>query len=300
MSALSPSEGSQPSALPNGEWTEGAETPGPVTDRTEPGDFAGPTPEGIRGPFFQKLGKRKLQGRDAKILVTAQDGQTGVGKSNLCDFLAHVSDTTAGGFAPVKITIEPERFIEMYSELEMGSAMVMEEAEQFDSRRSQRNENVEGSHKWQQARVRQIVAYLNLPDPSMIDRRFEKLCDFWINVERRGEARIYQKKIHSTKKKVYYKTVQTLEWPNMDRSKTFKAMDKLKDGLLEGETGKDGLIRESEAERRVERAERDAKEECRDAWIKALKAHGWTGKEIARLPTVDVKGARVNQIARGE
>lgn len=282
------------------EWEEDVETPGPVTERIESGDFDGAPPEGIRGPFFRRLGQRKLQGRDAKVLVTAQDGQTGVGKSNLCDFLGHVSDTTPEGFGPEKITIETQRFIELYNELSMGSSLVMEEAEQFDSRRSQRNENVEGSQTWQQARVREIIAYLNLPDPSMIDRRFEKLADFWINVERRGQARIYQKKIHSTKKQVYYKTLQVLEWPNMDPSATFQAMDDLKDGLLEGETEKDGLIRESEAEQRVDRAVSNAKQECRDAWIVALKDRGWTGKEIASLPTIDVNGARVNQIARGE
>lgn len=286
--------------LPPGEWDDDAQTPGNVTERTEPGDFDGPTPEGIQGPFFQKLGKRKLQNRDAKVLVTAKDGQTGVGKSNLCDFLGYVSDTTEAGFGPEKVVIEPARFLELYGELAPGSALVMEEAEQFDSRRAQRNENVEGSQKWQQGRVRQIIAFLNLPDPSMIDRRFEKLCDFWINVERRGAARIYEKKIHSTKKRVYYRTVQTLEWPNMDGSTTFRAMDQLKGGLLDGETGKDGLIRESEAQRRVEKAEKDAKEAYRDEWIRTLKSLGWTGKDIAALPTIDVGGARVNQIARGE
>lgn len=282
------------------EWSETVETPGPVTDRTKQGDFDGVPPEGLRGPYFQQLGRRKLHGRDAKVLVTAEDGQTGVGKSNLCDFLGHASDTSNEGFAPRKITIEPARFIELYGILMPGSSLVMEEAEQFDSRRSQRNENVEGTQKWQQARVREIIAYLNLPDPSMIDRRFERLADYWINVERRGKARIYKKKIHSTKKKVYYETLQVLEWPNMDRSETYQAMDDLKDGLLDGETGKDGLIRESEAEERVEQAKRQARKEVRDEWIKALKGRGWTGEEVASLPTIEVKGARVNQIARGE
>lgn len=288
------------SVPPSEEWEEDADTPGPVTDRIQESGFDGEPPEGIQGPFFQEIGKRKLQGRDAKVLVTAAHGQTGVGKSNCCDFLGYVSDTTADGFSRTKVTIEPARFIELYGELPIGSSLVMEEGEQFDSRRGMSTENVEGSQKWQQARVRQIIAYVNLPDPSMIDRRFEKLADFWINVERRGECRIYQKKIHPIKKSVYYETMQTLEWPNMDGSDTFRAMDKLKDGLLDGETGNDGLIRESEAERRVESAVSDAKEECRDAWIQALKSEGWTGKEIAQLPTVDVSGSRVNQIARGE
>jgi len=277
-----------------------AQTSGDVTDRTRTDHFDGEPPDGIKGPLFQRLGKRRLQGRDAKILVTAKDGQTGVGKSNLCDFLGHVVDTTADGFTPEKITIETERFLELYGELPPGSALVMEEAEQFDSRRSQRTENVEGSQKWQQARVREIVALLNLPDPSMIDRRFEQLADFWINVQRRGKARVYEKKIHSTKQKVYYRLIQVLEWPNMDSSQTFQAMDSLKQALLDGDTGKDGLIRESEARKRVEQAERKARKKARNEWIQALKNRGMTGEEIAALSPVDVSGPRVNQIARGE
>ncbi len=300
MSKTSTPGDSNTSGLPGGDWQEDAETPGPVTERTMPGDWDGEPPSGIRGPYFRKLGRRKLHGRDAKVLVTAQDGQTGVGKSNLCDFLGYVSDTTPEGFGQEKVTIETERFIELYNELSQGSALVMEEAEQFDSRRSQRNENVEASHKWQQGRVREVIAYLNLPDPSMIDRRFEKLADFWINVERRGKARIYQKKIHSTKKKVYYKTLQVLEWPNMDGSTTFQAMDDLKDDLLDGETGKDGMIRESEAQKRVNKAVRDAEQSLRDEFLTAVyQETSLTASDVASLSVVDVKGSRVRQIANG-
>jgi len=176
----------------------------------------------------------------------------------------------------------------------------MEEAEQFDSRRSQRNENVEGSQKWQQARVREIIAYLNLPDPSMIDRRFEKLADFWINIECRGRARIYEKKIHSTKQSVYYKTLQTLEWPNMDASATFQAMDSLKDGLLDGETGKDGLIRESEAQERIDRAVRQAEKETRNQFLTSIyRETDLTAGDIAECSAVEIQGSRIRQIANG-
>lgn len=288
--------------LPSSEtWTEDAETPGAVTERTESGHFTGEIPSGIRGPFFQKLGKRKLQGRDAKVLVTARDGQTGIGKSNCCDFLGYVSDTTPEGFSKRKVTIETARFIELYNELPLNSALVMEEAEQFDSRRGMRNENVEGSQKWQQARVREIIAYLNLPDPSMIDRRFEKLADFWVNIERRGKARIYEKKIHATKKKVYYQTLQTLEWPNMDKSATFKSMDRLKDGLLDGETGNDGLIRESEAQDRIERAERKAAQDKRDELLSSIyKETELTASDIANCSALEIGGSRIRQIAKGD
>ena len=298
--------------VPSGPWSEDVETPGPVTDRVEEGDYGeddGPefefmeyVPEAYRGPYFRELGKRKLQGRDAKTLVTAQDGQTGVGKTNLCDHLAHVTDTTPVGFSKVKITIEPVEFIEMYNHiLPLKSALVMEEAEQFDSRRGMRNENVEGSQKWQQGRVREIMAFLNLPDPSMIDRRVERLADFWINVERRGFARIYEKKIHPTKRKVYYKTMQTFEWPNMDGSATLAAMDSLKSDLLDGETGADGLIRESEMERQIEQAKREERRRVRDELLTSIyRDTSLTAGDIAACTAVEIQGSRIRQIANGQ
>jgi hypothetical protein len=273
-------------------------TPGPVTERIDPIREVASVPSGLDGPFFREISERKQKGRDAKCLVTADDGQTGVGKSNCCDFLGYVTDTTAEGFAPHKTTIEPLRFLELYSVLEPGSAAVMEEGEQFDSRRAMRNENVEASQKWQQARVREIVALVNLPDPSMIDKRFEQLADYWINVERRGKCRIYKKKIHRTKKKIYYKTMQTLEWPNMDGSATFKRMDQMKGDLLDGEIERDSLVRESEMEKRINQAVSDAKMETRDEWIVALKQYGMNGTDIARLPNVDISSQRVNKIAK--
>jgi len=275
--------------------------PGPITDRTDDGAVDGEdVPEGIKGPFFREVGKRKQQGRDAKCLVTADHGQTGVGKSNLCDFLAYVTDTTPAGFGKDKTTIDPQEFIQMYQRLEPGSAAIMEEGEQFDSRRSNAHENVDASQTWQKGRVREIIAFVNLPSPSTIDKRFEELADFWINVERRGKARIYKKKIHRTKQTLYYKTMQTLEWPNMDGSATFEHMDRLKNDHLDDDTRDDNWVRESKVEERIEKAVREAKDEYRLEWIQSLKRFGLSGNDISSLNVVDVKGARVNQIARGE
>lgn len=281
-----------------GEFDDGLQTPGPVIERIQPRPSEIDVPSGLDGPYFRKLGRRKEEGRDSKVLVTAKDGQTGVGKSNLCDFLGYVSDTSPEGFAPEKTTIEPMRFLELYGVLAPGSAAIMEEGEQFDSRRGMTNENVEATQKWQKARVREIIAYINLPDPTMIDGRFERLCDFWINVERRGLARVYEKKIHPTKKKIYYKTVQTIEWPNMDKSATFKHMGSLKNSMLDGELDNDSLVRESEMRKEVDRAVKQAKQDTRDQWIAALKAYGMNGTDIARLPIVDITSQRVNRIAK--
>lgn len=249
------------------------------------------------GPWFREIAKRKQEGRDAKCLVTAKDGQTGIGKSNFCDFGAYVTDTTAHGFGPAKTTIDPFEFLDFYSHLPAGSAAIMEEGEQFDARRSNSNKNVDAAEKWQMARVREIVAFVNLPSPQEIDSRFERLADYWINVERRGQAKVYKKKIHPTKRKLYYKTLQTIEWPNMDGSASFEHMDALKDDRLDNGS-ESSWVRESEVRKRVEKARQQAREQERDRWIASVYRHPqFSGSDVASLPACDVGRSRVAQIA---
>jgi len=260
-----------------------------------------PVSEGISGPFYQKIGKRKLDSRDAKILVTADHAQTGIGKSNLCDFLAYVFDTTERGFHPGKVAIDPEEFFESYKVVEPGSSMVLEEAEQLDSRRAMSKENVESSQTWQKGRVREVIALLNLPSPKFIDKRMEELADFWINVEIRGRARVYEKKIHRIKQSVYYETVQVIHWPNMDGSDTFREMDKLKWDHINDESDGSGWIPRSEVEEKLERLEKDVRMEVRDKWIESLyNLTDMRAKDIAALPTLDISPQRVSQIGRGD
>ena len=257
------------------------------------------------GPFFREIAARKRQGRDAKILITAKDGQTGVGKSNLSDFLGYVLDTSPQGFGPEKVTIEPEMFLSMYTQLEPGSAAIMEEGEQFDSRRAMSSKNVDAAEKWQMARVREIVSIINLPSPAEIDSRFERLADYWINVEIRGRAKVYKKRIHPTKGKVYHETLQTLSWPNMDASATFKRMGEIKDSLLDDDTRDANWVRESDVQDRIAQAEKEAKDSLRDEFLLALydelpivAGTELTYDQVARLSVVDVGPERVGQIVR--
>jgi len=257
------------------------------------------------GPFFREIAARKDQGRDAKILITAKDGQTGVGKSNLSDFLGYVLDSSASGFGPEKVTIEPEMFLSMYNELEEGSAAIMEEGEQFDARRSQSNKNVDAAEKWQMARVREIVSIINLPSPAEIDSRFERLADYWINVEIRGRATVYKKRIHPTKGKIYHEKLQQLEWPNMDGSVTFKRMATIKDSLLDDDTRDSNWVREDEVKERIEKAEKKTKDQLRDRWIAALYnelprivGQSVTYDDLARLSVAGVGAERIGQIVR--
>lgn len=250
------------------------------------------------GPWFQEIAQRKKEGRDAKCIVTAEDGQTGVGKTNFCDFAGYVTDTSQYGFSEDKTTIDPFEFLEFYSHLPPGSACVMEEGEQFDARRSNSNKNVDAAEKWQMARVREIVAFINLPSPEEIDSRFERLADYWINVKRRGQVKVYKKKIHSTKRKLYYKTLQTVEWPNMDGSASFEHMDALKNDRLDGQQDS-SWVRESEVQERIDRARKEARHNERDRWLARLfNTTEMSGPDIANLHGVDLSAARIRQIAK--
>jgi len=261
-------------------------------------DMAGQIFGAFSGPWYQEIAKRKEEGRDAKCIVTAKDGQTGVGKSNFCDFAGYVTDTSEHGFGPEKTTIDPFEFLDFYSHLPAGSAGVMEEGEQFDARRSGSNKNIDAAEKWQMARVREIVAFINLPSPQEIDKRFERLADYWINIERRGQAKVYKKRIHPTKRKLYYETLQTIEWPNMDGSTSFEHMDALKNDRLDGKTDST-WVRESEVKERVSKAVKTAERESRDDWLTALyNRTELTARDISQLPPCDVSFSRVSQIAR--
>ena len=272
---------------------------------TEPASDPNTLLQRLDGPFFREIAARKRKGRDAKILITAKDGQTGVGKSNLSDFLGYVLDTSAEGFSPEKVTIQPQQFIAMYEKLEPGSAAVMEEGEQFDARRANAHENVDAAERWQMARVREIVSIINLPSPAEIDKRFERLADYWINVEIRGRAVVYKKRIHPTKGKIYHEKLQTLEWPNMDGSTTFERMGEIKDALLDDADRDSNWVRESEVKERIEVARKDERDKIRDRWVHALydEVPKYTGEsltydQVARLDVVEVGPERVGQIVR--
>lgn len=251
---------------------------------------------GFTGPFFRDIARRKAQGRDAKILVTARNAQTGVGKSNFCDFAGYVCDTTEEGFQEHKICIDPEQFFNSYGRLEPGSSLVLEEGEQLDARRAQREENVEGSHRWMMDRVREIVAFINLPSAQYIDKRMRGLADYWINILRRGRARVYQKKIHDIEQKIYYQTVQDIEWPNMDGSATFERMAELKANKI-GE-GRDDWISPSDHEEEVERARKEVRQDTRDRILKSIyNETELAARDIGHCSGVEIGASRIRQIA---
>ncbi|KMT45728.1 hypothetical protein EL22_28715 [Halostagnicola sp. A56] len=211
--------------------------------------------------------------------------------------MGYICDTTDSGFSKEKIAIDPPEFFGLYGKVPAESAVVLEEGEQLDPRRAMKNENVDASHTWAKERVRELIAFVNLPSPEMIDGRLELLADFWINIEIRGRARIYQKKVHRTKGYVYYETMQVFEWPNMDKSETFKMMGRQKQDHIDDKEEGSNWIRKSKVDEMLEKQRKEIEREERDTYIRALVNEcGLQKKDIA--PAFDLSPQRVGQIAR--
>jgi hypothetical protein len=247
------------------------------------------------GPFFQEIAKRKEQGKDAKIIISAVDAQTGVGKSALAVALAIALDTSSnGGFdAERKATLDVERFLGLYDELEPGSAMILDEAEQIDSRRSMSNKNIDAAFRWQTRRVNEIIAILTLPSIDMIDCRMERLMDYRIDVTARGSAKVYKKKIHPMQKNIYYRKLQIIRWPNMDGHPDYTTLATMKDEMI-SKPDSDDWIRRDEHESKLEKATQMAGTETRDRIIQQLADAGVPNQDIAA--GVGLSPGRVSQI----
>lgn len=257
-------------------------------------------PDMPSGEFFQRIAKRKRNERDAVILITADDADRGVGKTSLAVTLAKLLDTSHTEFdAEEQGTLSVPRFLQLYDELPKGSTLVLDEGEQIDARRSMSQENVDASLKMQTRRVNQIVVIITLPSADMIDNRIEQLTDFWVNCEARGRARVYKKKIHRIKQSVYYKSLQQLQWPNMDGDDDYEALSRMKARFNDGEGQENGYIREDEVTERLEKARKGARREARDTLIREICTHD----DIEQQQVADAVGlspGRVSQIVKGD
>jgi len=148
--------------------------------------------------------ERIKQGRDLKIIITAKNSQTGVGKTTLAGWLAlswtrwladipwycNPDDPTEG-----MATLNPGEYFKIVkkvgNEFPAGTVVLVDDAEELDARRSMQSLNVEFSQRWMLMRLKQAITIITLPSPSSIDSRREELADYWINIERRGRALVH-------------------------------------------------------------------------------------------------------------
>jgi hypothetical protein len=186
--------------------------------------------------LHQQFLERMERDRDLKVIITATDAQTGVGKSTLAFGLAatwqpiYAEDNWT---AEDGATYDVSEFLERYTDLPRGSVLLMEEAEQLDARRSMAGDNVDFSHYWMAMRVRQVVSILTLPSTTALDKRLWELADVWINVKRRGSADVHECQVNDYQQQLWNEPVETIEWPDLSDHPEMQALDRLKQQKIE-------------------------------------------------------------------
>jgi hypothetical protein len=175
--------------------------------------------------------ERKKENRDLKIIITSRNSQTGTGKTTLALWLALHFDEY--GFSADQVTLHPEEFLELYKENPAGSVIIMDEAEQLDSRRSMSNKNVEFWNLWQTMRYRQITSILTLPTRSALDKRGLELADVWIQVTERGHARVHKIAVGDYDGNTQPNISETLAFPDISDLDLKDQIDEKKVALME-------------------------------------------------------------------
>lgn len=184
-----------------------------------------------RTPLHQLFIDRFRKGRDLKVIITSKDSMTGTGKTTCAFFLA---DQWHQLFAPdtwsaeKHATLDVYDYLEKYRNLGKGSVLILDEAEELDSRRSMAGKNVDFSHYWMKMRVRQVTTILTLPSTTALDSRLEELADVWIEVQRRGKALVHDIRVNSYNKSVQTWQVHNLEWPNVADHPEMQRLDEMK------------------------------------------------------------------------
>ncbi len=130
--------------------------------------------------------------RDVKIIITARNSETGVGKTTLAVKLAKHWDRN--GWNASKGFLDIERYLAYYSDRSShGDVLILDDAEAtVDNRQSMSTENRLISKYWSILRVRNVVSILTMPTMSMLDKRLIELSDCVINVRGKGDAVPYR------------------------------------------------------------------------------------------------------------
>jgi hypothetical protein len=226
-----------------------------------------------RMPLNQMRKRRLKKNRDLKVIITSRNSTTGTGKTTLAVWLALNWDNN--WTAEEKGTLSVSEYLNAYPELEPGSVLIMDEAEQLDARRSMSQDNVDFAEKWMMMRVRNVTSILTLPTASALDKRLKELADIRINVTRRGRARVYKITIddHNTSDVREWRW-HDLDWPDIADHPEMIALDEQKQQKIDGE-----LEAAKEEEKSIDPQE--VKRQQKIEFAQRARDNGKTIKEIA-------------------
>lgn len=247
-----------------------------------------------RMPLHQLAVERIRGGRDLKIIITAKDSQTGVGKTTLAGWLALVWTKHFTGddwwVAPDEYgvgmgTLNPKEYFSILGKIPShygaGTVVIVDDAEELDARRSMQGLNVEFSQRWMLMRLKQAITLITLPSPKAIDSRLEELSDIWINIERRGRGLVHDIRVNSYgSRNVMTEQKHKIVFPDVSEHEELEKLRRMKEDKMD-EWDSDGEEDEVPDPEDVEREQKiEVAQNARD--------NGYTCKEAAELVDMSV------------
>lgn len=237
--------------------------------------------------LFREYLTRLTSNRDMHVMITAAS-ETGVGKTTLAYVLAMLWDLH--GWHSDKATLSPVEYSQLYDEVEPGSVLILDEAEQAaDARRGQKEEIRQLGHDFATKRYRQVFGILTLPTKSWLDKRVsEDSMDFWIQCletedgRPKGEARVYRQKNEEHYETNYTTKTETLSWPVADGNPEFEKLEALKREAREGQIESKYVPREEVEEIKTNYWNK-ATEQKENELIEQMYRYGLGQQEIADI-----------------
>jgi hypothetical protein len=246
-------------------------------------------------PFYEEYEDHAQKGMELTILLSDYHAMRGTGKTTLSIKLARAFDRTGEGLTPDKVTNSPEEFIDAYVRENKGSGLVFDEAEAgIGARDAMTTVNKEMNEKVSMGRVGEKYAIWNMPDIGQIDKQVRKLAHYWVLVQRRGRARVYELSNNPFKDETYTKPICNIEWGALPESDpVYQRLDEHKWDKLTGDG--EEYVPVDEVQERVEKAKSEASKQQRDHFIyKAWDNRLLSQPEIGEI--VGLSGSRVSQI----
>jgi len=191
--------------------------------------------------------KRMRMGRDLKIIITAEDSETGVGKTTGAGWLALSwtkyftgndwfvkPDEYGAGLG----TVDPKEYFRILQKIPgvygAGAVVIVDDAEELDARRSMQNLNVKFSQRWMLMRLKQAITIITLPSPTAIDSRLEELADVWINIRARGVGIAHDIRVQSYgSRNVMTKKAMEFEFPDVSDHEALQQLRALKEEKMD-------------------------------------------------------------------
>jgi len=275
--------------------------PAEVTRAYEPAHSEEIKPHIENPPFADLYHKRAKQGGDLVTVVTDNKNRRNTGKTVLALLGAHYCDRTAEGITKEKATVEPEIIIDAYLDQPKGSGLLLDEAEASASKyRAGSAVNKALRELVNMGRVEEKYLWMTAPNWGELDNDLKALVDVWISIEERGRAKVHILDFNEYRGQLLTPLDERLYWDDIPTKtplrRVYHSLRRQKRKRLRNRGGAN-LVKESEVQDRIQKANKKAKREQRDEIIKALV------NDVGLRPS-DIEGGfkitpqRIGQIAR--